>query len=262
MKATVLFIALVVLALLTTAGIVRKVMLPAFPGAEGFGASTPGGRGGTVLLVDRLDDYAAGTMPVVGTLRWALETDIDRRGKPVDRRIIVFRIGGVIALRRPLIIATPFVTLAGQTAPGDGITIKNDAVVIATHDVIIRGIRVRVGELRQQQGRRAEPDGINISTKRSTGDVYNVIIDHCSLSWALDENGSVWATRENKHELRNVTIQWSIISEGLRDQKRRTSMGFLAGDAAKGITSHHNLLDCCVLVSERSGVMESPPIGA
>ena len=105
--------------------------LPAFPSARGFGSDTPGGRGGVTVEVTSLADSGP------GSLREALS-----REQP---RTVVFRVGGTIELARPLTVTAPFLTLAGQTAPGDGVCLKGAGLEIATHDVIIRHLRVRPG---------------------------------------------------------------------------------------------------------------------
>lgn len=194
--------------------------VPAFPGAEGFGASTPGGRGGKVLLVANLNDSGPGSM------RAAVET----RGP----RIVVFRVAGTIDLRSPLRITEPYLTIAGQSAPGDGIALRNYGIVLAdgVHDVIIRHLRVRPG-----LGGNGEPDGIGLYAG-GKGPIRNVIIDHCSISWAVDENIGMGGVED-------VTIQWCIIAEGSMKghHKGPHSMGLLCGgkDRCRRVSIHHNL---------------------
>jgi hypothetical protein len=222
----------------------------AFPGAEGFGAGTAGGRFGKIIFVTNLNDTMDVNSPnYVGSLRWALEHAWPE--DPVNPynqgRIIIFKVGGVIPLVDSLILKHPFVTIAGQTAPGDGITLKGDTMIIATHDVIVRGIRVRVGD----QG---EPncctDGINISTTYADTDVYNVVIDHSSVSWAIDENVSTWIDSKKPFTSHDITIQWSIISEGLHNsihldegatETDPHSMGAILGQDGTNMTVHHNI---------------------
>jgi pectate lyase len=210
-------------------------LFPAFPGAEGFGADTIGGRFGRVIEVTNLNDSGE------GSLRAALET--------MGPRIIVFRTGGTINLEEPVSITNPFVTLAGQTAPGSGITLRGEGITVATHDVIIRGMRVRIGDNGSPANNR---DGINISTTFSDGDVYNVIIDHCSVSWAIDENISTWITGNEPFTLYNITVQWTISSEGLYNSihvdegvtNGKTdphSMGMVIGKNGFNVSIHHNL---------------------
>ena len=175
---------------------------PAFPGAEGFGAEGTGGRGGIAIPVARLDD-ATPSQP--GPLRCALTMD--------SPRIVVFNTGGVIKLNRR-ITAAPNLPIAGQTAPGDGITIAGG--ISLRRNSIVRYIRVRPGAV-------ADADSLEIYET-------DVIIDHCSLSWASDEN--IGFKRIDAEPDRNVTIQWTIMSEAEK--------GCLAWYAHK-VTFHHNL---------------------
>lgn len=196
---------------------------PAFPGAEGFGAKAVGGRGGKIIEVTNLNDRGP------GSLRAAVEQS--------GPRIVVFRVAGTIELDSSLQITSPYITIAGQTAPGGGITLKNSPInvdgplVIRTHDVILRYIRSRPGPpaVRSENG-----DAIEIH-----GGAYNVIVDHCSFSWAIDEVASIW------YDAHDITIQWSIISEGLHCSnhlKGCHSMGMIIGsEGANNISIHHNL---------------------
>lgn len=196
--------------------------LPAFPGAEGFGASAIGGRGGQVIEVTNLNDSGPGS----------LRAAIDAEGP----RTVVFRTGGTIELQSRLEIVNPYITIAGQTAPGDGITLKNASanrrtpLRIATHDVIIRYIRSRPGPSTEIS---SSLDALEIVAG------YNIIIDHSSFSWAVDENLSTYA------EPHDITIQWSIISEGLYDSVHEEgphSKGMLLGsEGSERISVHHNL---------------------
>lgn len=180
--------------------------VPAFPGAEGFGTDTAGGRGGRVLFVDNLNDDGP------GSFRAALRAE--------GKRIVVFRTGGLITLSSGIDIVEPFLTVAGQTAPGDGICIKASPTMrgtlfaIKTHDVIFRGLRIRAGA----EGEPPIADNrdclqigttANYSPAKGTGRAHDIVVDHCSFSWSVDENISVWCKN------RNVTIQNCIISEGL-----------------------------------------------
>ena len=222
----------------------------AFPGAEGFGSSTPGGRYGQIVFVSNLNDTTDVTSPdYEGSLRWALEQSLPKNSTDPysQRRIVVFKVGGVISLVDQLTLMHPFVTIAGQTAPGDGIVLTGNTMVISTHDVIVRGIRIRVGDL---GGPTCCLDGINISTHNAIGDVYNVIIDHSSVSWAIDENLSTWIDPERPYTARDITIQWSVISEGLHnsvhiDEGATTtdphSMGAILGQDGTNMTVHHNI---------------------
>ncbi|MFI1745641.1 polysaccharide lyase [Thalassobellus sediminis] len=173
--------------------------IPAFPGAEGGGAYTQGGRGGKIFVVTSLEDSGK------GTFREAIEA--------VGARTIVFNISGIIRLKKPLNMRAPYVTIAGQTAPGDGVCIAGETLSIDTHDVIIRHMRFRRGET--DVTRRDDALGGNL--------IGNLIIDHCSTSWGLDENMSMYRhmykanekSKRQKLPASNVTIQNSISSEAL-----------------------------------------------
>jgi hypothetical protein len=175
-----------------------KADIPAFPGAEGGGAFTPGGRGGDVYVVTSLADSGP------GTFREACEA--------AGARIIVFNVAGIIQLKTPIALQAPYVTIAGQTAPGDGVCIAGESFLIETHDVIIRHMRFRRGST--DVTRRDDALG---------GEVMgNIIIDHCSVSWGLDENISIYRNmytdgqgKRIKLPAVNVTIQNTISSEAL-----------------------------------------------
>lgn len=195
--------------------------LPAFPGAEGFGSHTPGGRGGRVIEVTNLNDSGP------GSLRAACEAE--------GARIVVFRVGGTIRLQSPLKIVNPYITVAGQTAPGDGILIRDAGVQVKGHDAIIRFIRVRVGE--ERNGASNEQDCMNIGGEKDAP-AYNVIIDHCSFSWAVDENG------DSYNHASDFTFSWCIFSEALRNsihKKGGHSMGVLLGPGTTRSSIHHCL---------------------
>ncbi len=209
----------------------NTVSIPAFPGAEGFGSQTAGGRAGKVYLVDTL----ASSGP--GSLRDALEKD--------GPRIVVFNIGGIIDLgTRDIVVRNPYLTIAGQTAPGNGIVIKNAGLVIATHDVIIQGMRFRIGGDTNGSNPRYR-DGLEITNSACTDQnsnceekPHNIIIDHNSISWAVDENFSTWAG------VHDITLSWNIISEGLACSIHTNgchSMGLLLGPESHNISIHHNI---------------------
>lgn len=217
--------------------VTTALAMPAFPGATGFGSQTEGGRGGYICQVASLADSGANT----------LRDCIERSGP----RIVVFRVSGHIILNSPLIIKNPYITIAGQTAPGEGILLRKEYLIISTHDVIVRNIRVRVGD---EAGYTSNRDGINISTSYATSDVYNVIIDRCSVSWGIDENLSTWISSTKPYKVHDITIQWSIISEGLNNSVHVDegaapgvtdphSMAALLGPTGSyNISFHHNLL--------------------
>jgi len=183
---------------------------PAFPDAQGFGAASVGGRGGRVIEVTNLDDIDRYTgQAVPGSLRAAIEAK--------GPRIVVFRVSGTInvcELNKKLEINEPYITIAGQTAPGDGITLRLDpscassAMTIWEHDVVIRHIRFRPGS--NPTVDLGGSDALTIGGVNA----HDIIIDHCSFSWATDEDVDIsWGAR-------NVTVQYSIISEGLKDAPR------------------------------------------
>ncbi|SDZ93063.1 Pectate lyase [Arachidicoccus rhizosphaerae] len=173
--------------------------LLAFPGAEGGGAHTEGGRGGKVYVVTSLADHGP------GSFREACEKG--------GHRTIVFNVAGVIHLQTPIILRAPYVTIEGQTAPGDGVCIAGESFWINTHDVILRYMRFRRGKT--WVGRRDDALGGN--------PVGNIMIDHVSASWGLDENMSIYrhmfdpgdGSKEEKHGTVNMTVQNSISAESL-----------------------------------------------
>lgn len=176
-----------------------KSNIPAFPGAEGGGAFTPGGRGGKIYVITNLNDSGK------GSFREACEA--------LGSRTIVFNVAGIIKLEKPININAPYVTIAGQSAPGDGVCIAGESVLINTHDVIIRHMRFRRGAT--EVTRRDDALGGNA--------VGNIIIDHCSVSWGLDENISLYRhqyiANDKSEKIKlptvNVTIQNTISSECL-----------------------------------------------
>lgn len=176
-----------------------QATIPAFPGAEGGGAFSFGGRGGKVITVTNLNDSGP------GSLREACEQG--------GARIVVFNVSGIIKLKSPLTVRAPYITIAGQTAPGDGICVAGESFWINTHDVVIRHMRFRRGET--WVGRRDDSMGGN--------PVGNIMMDHLSTSWGLDENMSIyrhmWNDSTGKSDLKlgtvNITIQNSIFSEAL-----------------------------------------------
>ncbi len=197
--------------------------VPAFPGAWGGGMFTQGGRGGRVLAVTNLNDNGP------GSLRAALEAS--------GPRTVIFRVAGRIDLQSNLAINEPFITIAGQSAPGDGICLANHSLNINTHQVIVRHLRVRRGDPKGGQG----SDNIG----GNPGD--HVIIDHCSVSWGRDENISLYRHMEPapdgapavKQPARFLTIQWTISSEALGPGHEFG--GTWGGQPA---TFHHNLFAC------------------
>lgn len=199
--------------------------IPAFPGAEGYGTLTTHGRGGRVIQVTNLND----TGP--GSLREALTA--------TGPRIVVFRVGGLITLATPIDIRTPNLYVAGQTAPGDGIAIRGSQISIKASDVVIRHVRSRPGD-----GATGTACGSRDGFQIINGPWKNVVLDHVSASWGVDENMSIWPSSANTPTT-DITIQWSIISEGLLNSchpEGPHGMGILLGDFSSNISFHHNLM--------------------
>ena len=204
--------------------------IPAFPGAMGWAAQTPGGRGGRIIKVTTL----APTGP--GSLREAL----DAKGP----RIVVFEVGGVIDLGVETVkISEPFLTIAGQTAPQPGITLIRGGIDITAHDVIVQHIRVRPGDAGLPKMGGNDFDAI------STVGAYNVIVDHCSLTWASDENLSASGTRfkgDTPEQWRagtshRITFSNNIIAEGLAHANH------IKGEHSKGSLIHDNARDILIV---------------
>lgn len=196
--------------------------VPAFPGAEGFGTMTRGGRGGRVIAVTTLDDSGR------GSLREAMEA----RGP----RIVVFRTGGTIVLKGEIDVRHPFLTVAGQSAPGGGISLRADPgnteglVDLHTHDVVIRYVRFRQGP----------HDEIDAAIPLAVEESSFVVVDHCSFSWGTDENLTSY---DDTHD---VTFSWNILAEGLSNSTHyegEHSRGlFMSGERSRNLSAHHNLM--------------------
>ncbi|MCF6283249.1 MAG: hypothetical protein L3J28_13790 [Candidatus Polarisedimenticolaceae bacterium] len=255
--------------------------LPAFPGAEGFGAKSIGGRGGIVIKVINLDDYGTGSFRAAveatprhyaGSLReweslseyetrralgntkirhypagtWKNENDeqylnrLDEEG----HRIVVFEVSGIINLESDLNITYPYMTIAGETSPG-GVLVTGRQTTITSHDIIMRHMRFRVGSHRIADGADPETlDSLDIWGESWSGydGAYNIIIDHCSTSWGVDETFTI------SGGVRDTTVQWSIVSEGLSHAghpKGEHSKGLLVGGKYAGpstVSLHHNYI--------------------
>ncbi len=184
----------------------------AFPTAEGYGKYTIGGRGGKVCEVTNLNDSGE------GSLRAAVEAS--------GKRTVVFRVSGTISLKSNLEIKNPYITIAGQTAPGDGITLRGRPLIIRADEVIIRYIRVRLGD---ESG-----DATDAITSRFTN---NLILDHLSASWSIDETLTVYQGT-------NTTVQWCIVTESLYESNhtKGSDHGYGGIWGSNYSTFHHNLL--------------------
>jgi pectate lyase len=201
----------------TARGPLATADIPAFPGAAGFGSRTAGGRGGRVIEVTTLADDGP------GSLRAALAES--------GPRIVVFRVGGSIRLTRPLEIRAGRVTVAGHSATGGGIMLRDAGLVVAADDVVLRYLRIRPGN-------RGPVDPENNDALQING-ARNVVVDHVSMSWSEDEVVQVWEGAQD------VSLSWCIFSEALnksRHPKGRHGAGVLIGDGSERVTVHHSLL--------------------
>ncbi|MDA0322284.1 MAG: hypothetical protein O2923_06150 [Verrucomicrobia bacterium] len=187
---------------------------PAFPGAEGAGRWAMGGRGGAVYIVTNLNDSGP------GSLREAVEAS--------GPRTVVFEVSGTIALASKLEIENPYITIAGQTAPGDGICLKDHKLVVNASDVVLRYLRFRPGD-----NLGLELDSLSVESGT------NIIVDHCSASWSVDETLSVTPNADR------VTVQWCLITEALRQSVHHSGNhaygSLVQGNAGAQISFHHNL---------------------
>jgi len=185
----------------------------AFPGAEGYGKYTVGGRGGRVIKVTNLNDSGP------GSLRDAVEQ--------TGPRIVVFEVDGTIELQSTLRIDNDSITVAGQTAPGEGICLKDYPLVVNASEVIVRYLRSRLGD-------RYQLDSDAIGGGRY--EQKNVILDHLSASWSIDECLSIYKTE-------NLTVQWCLVSHSLNQSLHtKGSHGFGGIWGGYKATFHHNLL--------------------
>jgi hypothetical protein len=217
--------------LLSAASVGAEPLQPAFPGAQGWAAHTPGGRGGQILRVTTL--AAEGPGSLIEALR------------ATGPRIVVFEVAGVIDFGlREIRVEQPYLTVAGQTAPSPGITIIRGGLTIATHDVVIRHLRIRPGEGRLQKGA-----GFDIDAITTVGGAHDVIIDQNSMTWATDENLSASGTRfvgETPEEWRQnvsrrITFSNNLLAEGLAHSTHAK------GEHSKGSLIHDNVNDILIV---------------
>lgn len=203
----------------------------AFPGAQGWAAHTPGGRGGRIIKVTTLAAEGPGSFA--------------EAVKAKGPRIVVFEVGGVVDLGMKTVrIDEPYLTVAGQTAPQPGITFIKGGLVVATHDVVIRHIRVRPGD-----GGLPKMAGVDFDAITTTRGARDVIVDHCSLTWATDENLSASSTRfagEDEREWmrnasRRITFSNNILAEGLAHATHAK------GEHSKGTLIHDHVNDVLIV---------------
>ncbi|MGJ7031286.1 pectate lyase family protein [Niabella hirudinis] len=226
-KCFFLIVAIIITALHSTAQSTANGQVIAFPGAEGFGKFTTGGRGGSAYLVTNLNDDGE------GSLRKAVSS-----AKPL---IIVFRVSGTIHLKSRLNIKSNK-TIAGQTAPGGGICLADQPVVLAGNNIVLRFLRIRMGDRYQNNGMK---DGAGADDALGGSGRKNIIIDHCSMSWSTDEVCSVYRGD-------STTLQWNILSEPLnysyhfeegdKDFEHHGYGGIWGG---AHFSAHHNLFAHC-----------------
>lgn len=229
----------------TASGVAAPKAVIAFPDAEGAGRLSVGGRGGAVIRVTNLDDDGP------GSLRAAVEAK--------GPRTVVFDVAGTIALKSPLKISNGQITIAGQTAPGGGISLRDQTLIVAADDVVIRFIRSRLGAESRTEG-----DAIWVAKGR------RIILDHVSASWSVDETLSASARFDPpENGFYDLTVQWSIISESLAHSVHaKGDHGYgslIRGGRGSKISFHHNLWANHVARMPRPGNYDGPdkdPVGA
>jgi hypothetical protein len=205
-------------------GDLPQAKVPAFPGAEGAGKFTFGGRGGKIYVVTNLNDAGP------GSFREACES--------AGPRIVVFNVAGIIHLKKPVFIEAPYITIDGHTAPGDGICIAGESTLINSHDVVVRYMRFR----------RGNTDVFDRDDGLGGNPIGNIIVDHCSCSWGGDENISMYrhitpvsrGGTSQKLPTLNITLQWNISSEALNTYNH----AFGGTWGGHNTSFHHNLFAC------------------
>ena len=206
----------IAITLFATVPLTAQEKTPAFPGAEGFGRYVTGGRGGKVYHVTNLNDSGN------GSLRWALGQN--------GTKTIVFDVSGTIHLKSALSINKANVTIAGQTAPGDGICVADYPVQIKANNVIVRYMRFRLGNLH------VTADGADGWDGFGGFDQADIMVDHCSVSWSIDECLSIYGNK-------NTTVQWCMVTQSLQDAGHsKGSHGYGGNWGGSGASFHHNLM--------------------
>jgi pectate lyase len=229
---TALVATLVLLSTITPSGYAAGATVKAFPGAMGFGTDTPAGRGGKVIYVTNLNDSGA------GSLRAALVTS--------SPRTVLFKVSGTITLSSDIVVKSPYLTIAGQTAPGEGVQIRGAQIKIATHDVLIRYLKMRTGDAKNES-KSSDRDSITVNHDTNA---YNIVIDHSTLIWGPDIGGISFLNGAH-----DVTVSNSILGEGLYVSSHPEATSAQTGHSMTmnisalsssyrptRITIHHNLL--------------------
>lgn len=220
---SILWVCLTIMALLYTNDCSAST-IPVFPGADGFGSKTPAGRNGKIFMISNLNSNGP------NSLNECLKAE--------GPRVCIFSTSGTIRMTEDTIIRNPYLTVAGQTAPYPGITIQGAGLRIATHDVLLQHLRIRHGDDSFNENQDGDCLGI-YGKSHGALTTYNIVIDHCSFSWGIDENVSLWS-----EGIRDVTLSNNIISEALGDSRHpwgNHSCGLLIGDHSKNIAVIGNL---------------------
>lgn len=195
----------------------------AFPSAEGFGAYAKGGRGGSVIEVTTLADSGPGSLRACA--------------QATGPRTCVFRVGGTINLNSDIVLreTNSFLTIAGQTAPGGGVQLKNWGLNVTggAHDVVVRYLKIRKGTDQSPQDINNDCNGILIWGASAAGPTRNVIVDHASVSWTCDD------TVQTYSRATDVTVQWTLIGEGLTGDDYKNSVGKAANSKGGLIAARH-----------------------
>lgn len=213
------FLCIIIALVCTIPGMTQEYTPLAFPGAEGWGRHATGGRGGRVVFVTNTDDYTSSETPIEGSFRAAMHSAGN------DPITVIFRTSGRIDLKEVLKVTRGNITIAGQSAPGDGICLSGRRIYFSGENYIIRYLRFRSGD-----GNASNESSLDIENAR------NVIVDHCSMSWSVEENVTMY---DNKY----TTMQWCILSEPLyKSCHNKGNRGYGAQWGGEYSTYHHNLI--------------------